>query len=140
MSIEDTITDTIIWLEGKLNNEDVLWEKGKREISEKLLEHLKEYQNSKRTLEEIEKEKKLRPFKNVIEFFKVTKSEINEVIRYRQKKNAQQVVIMINGYTNDELVIFGGTYHSLTNLFEYYEYYDNDNTQWRPFGVEEDEA
>lgn len=131
-----SIEDTIIWLESRLNSEDVLWKKGHREISEKLLEHLKEYQNAKRTLEEIEKEKKLRPYKNISEFCNETGCEEVgvDVITIRNKSSKQEYVLLYVGYS-DDTVHLGGYLITLKALFENYEFLYED--EWLPFGVEE---
>lgn len=89
-------------------------------------------------------EKKLRPFKNVEEFISILNVVLGRsMIRYRKKGAYHELVMMFSGYTNgynkkitEESVVLGSSHHSLTNLFEDYEYYDNDNSKWQPFGVE----
>lgn len=89
--------------------------------------------------------KGLRPFKSVSEFCLVTSFQIGRsLIRYRRKGDTQEFVMAFSGWTNgytkninEESVVFGGTFHSLNNLFENYEYYDNDSSEWKPFGIVE---
>ena len=81
---------------------------------------------------------KLRSFKDVEEFLRVTKIALGNAVRYRRKNSDHECVVIFDGYyTNDKLVNLGGIYYKLTDLFEYFEYYDNDNSKWKPFGVEE---
>ena len=89
--------------------------------------------------------KKLRPFKNVEEFSSALNIVVgHSAIRYRRKGTTHELVMVFSGYTNgyrkdinEESVVLGASFHSLTNLFEDYEYYDNDNSKWKPFGIEE---
>lgn len=85
-----------------------------------------------------EQANKYRPFKNVEEFVSVTRcgSLGSSILRYRHKSEHRERVMVFIGYTDDNRVVLGGTIHSLTNLFEDYEYYDNDYQEWKPFGVE----
>lgn len=81
---------------------------------------------------------KLRSFKDVEEFLRVTKIALGNVVRYRRKNSDHECVVIFDGYyTNDKLVNLGGIYYKLTDLFEYFEYYDNDNSKWCSFGMEE---
>lgn len=84
-----------------------------------------------------EEEKKLRPYKDVEELFRVNGLELGKTIRYREKGYTRECVIVLNGYTSDNLVMLGGAYRTLSELFNYYEYYDNVTSEWKPFGVEE---
>lgn len=81
-------------------------------------------------------EKKLRPYKDVEEFFEETGFELGKTIRYRKKDNNREYVVVLTGYTSDNYVTIGGAYHILQNLFDHFEYYDSDNSEWKPFGVE----
>ena len=80
---------------------------------------------------------KLRSFKDVEEFLRVTKIALGNAIRYRRKNNVRECVAIFNGYTSDGFFLLGNVYYKLTELFEYFEYYDNDNSKWKPFGMEE---
>lgn len=84
-----------------------------------------------------EEEKKLRPYKDAEELFRVNGLALGKVIRYREKGSTREYVIVLNGYTSDNLVMLGRAYHTLQELFNYYEYYDNVTSEWKPFGVEE---
>ena len=84
-----------------------------------------------------EEPEKLRSFESIEEFLRVTKIALGSVIRYRRKNNVRECVAIFNGYTSDGFFLLGNVYYKLTELFEYFEYYDNDNSKWRPFGVEE---
>ena len=80
---------------------------------------------------------KLRPFGGIGEFLKVTKIVLGNAIHYKRKNSDQECVVIFDGYTSDGLVLLGGIYYKLTDLFEYFEYYDNDNSKWCSFGMEE---
>lgn len=80
---------------------------------------------------------KLRSFKDVEEFLRVTKIVLGNAIHYKRKNSDQECVVIFDGYTSDGLVLLGGIYYKLTDLFEYFEYYDNDNSKWCSFGMEE---
>lgn len=84
-----------------------------------------------------EEPKKLRPFGGIGEFLKVTKIVLGDAIHYKRKNSDQECVVIFDGYTSDRLVLLGGIYYKLTDLFEYFEYYDNDLSMWKPFGIEE---
>ena len=84
-----------------------------------------------------EEPKKLRPFESIEEFLNVTKIVLGTAIRYRRKNSNRECVSIFIGYTNDGFFLLGNIYYKLTELFEYFEYYDNDNSKWVPFGVEE---
>ena len=84
-----------------------------------------------------EEPEKLRSFESIEEFLRVTKIALGSVIRYRRKNNVRECVAIFNGYTSDGFFLLGNVYYKLTELFEYFEYYDNDKSKWRPFGVEE---
>lgn len=87
---------------------------------------------------EKKEKKKLRPFKDVEEFFEETGLELGKTIRYRQKNNIdKECVVIVNGYTSDGYILLGGVYYKLKDLVGNYEYYDSDNSEWKPFGVEE---
>lgn len=82
-------------------------------------------------------EKKLRPYKDVEELFRVNGLALGKVIRCRNKDSIREYVIVLSGYTSDNLVMIGGAYRTLSELFNCCEYYDNDTSDWKPFGVEE---
>lgn len=84
-------------------------------------------------------EKKLRPFKDIEEFFKETGFDLGKTIRYRKKdsKDNRECVVIINGYLSDGQILLGAFYYKLEDLFNYYEYYDSDNSEWKPFGIRE---
>lgn len=84
-----------------------------------------------------EEPKKLRPFESIEEFLRVTKIALGDAIRWRRKNSDRECVEIFNGYTSDGFFLLGCIYYELTNLFEYLEYYDNDNSKWKPFGIEE---
>lgn len=85
-----------------------------------------------------EKEKKLRPYKNISEFSNETGCE--EVgtdiisISIRNKDTKHEYVLLYTGYCNNA-VHLGGMYITLKSLFNYYEFLYED--KWLPFGVGE---
>lgn len=88
--------------------------------------------------EKTEEEKKLRPYKDIEEFFDETGLDYGKTIRYRKKDDTdRECVVIINGYINDGRILLGAVYYQLDYLVKYYEYYDPYNLIWKPFGVEE---
>lgn len=92
-----------------------------------------------------EKEKKLRPFKYMSEFFDKTGFKVGEVItikRFGCDDQEYEETCVFSGYrivTNTEpqitTVVFGNnrrTFNELKNGFKYYK-----NGEWLPFGIEE---
>ena len=64
--------------------------------------------------------------------------KIKQFLKKKRKENSnREYVIVLNGYTSDDLVMLSGVYRTLQELFNYYEYYDNYTSEWKPFGVEE---
>lgn len=87
---------------------------------------------------EKKEKKKLRPFKDVEEFFEETGLELGKTIRYRKKDDTdRECVFLINGYINDGRILLGSVSYQLDYLVKYYEYYDIGTSKWKPFGVEE---
>ena len=84
-------------------------------------------------------EKKLRPFKDIEEFFKETGLALGETIRYRKKGNRDNIecVVILNGYLTDGQILLGVVYYKVESLYNCFEYYDSDNSEWKPFGIEE---
>ena len=94
--------------------------------------------------EEEPKEKKLRKFKSIDEFYAITGLKIGEVVRMKRFGNyTYYETSILNGvrvYTDPEFnnkieVIFGSLSRSFKELFENFKYYKNG--QWSRFGVEE---
>ena len=92
---------------------------------------------------EEEKEKILRPFKDVIEFRTVTGRGIGGVITYKKKDNDAEYTVLINGYVrlNDNVlgIYLGRRSYTLKELRDDYLYLhiDVSSSEWKPFGVEE---
>lgn len=82
-------------------------------------------------------EKELRPFNDIKEFLNETKKQVGASIRYRNINNCLENVMLFNGYTNNELVLFGIEFFTFKELFDRFEYFDNDTKEWKRFGVEE---
>lgn len=84
----------------------------------------------------VKKEKKYRPY-TLEEFF----NEGFEVVVFRHKNDdSLEYHVCYNGYVKYDngvyLIVFGNKLYSLNELFENYEYLDDDG-KWKPFGVEE---
>ena len=94
-------------------------------------------------IEEEPKEKTLRPFKTIDEFFNVTGFKVGDIVQIKRfgNLNYEETAILtsIRLYTVGAFhridVIFGGSARPLSDLFKHYKYYKND--EWLPFGVEE---
>ena len=95
-------------------------------------------------IEEEPKEKKLRKFKSIDEFYAITGLKIGEVVRMKRFGNyTYYETSILNGvrvYTDPEFnnkmeVIFGSLSRSFKELFENFKYYKNG--KWLRFGVEE---
>ena len=90
-------------------------------------------------VEEEPKQKTLRPFKSIEEFFNVTGFTIGEVVQIKNFVGYKyEETAILNGfrvYTNETYVIFGAGSRSFDELFKHYKYYKN--SKWLRFGVEE---
>ena len=66
---------------------------------------------------------------------------IGDLIRFRRKNEHNfEICTMYMGYRRKNggvNVLLGNNYYSLQDLFEDYEWYDNDSHTWEMFGVEE---
>ena len=89
------------------------------------------------------KEKKLRPFKSMEEFFNVTGFEIGDVVQIKKFGNytydERSIFSGVRVYIDEEFhrkdAIFGASTHSFDELFKHFKYYKNG--KWCRFGVEE---
>ena len=89
------------------------------------------------------KEKKLRPFKSMEEFFNVTGFEIGDVVKIKKFGNytytERSIFSGVRVYIDEEFhrkdAIFGASTHSFDELFKHFKYYKNG--KWLRFGVEE---
>ena len=85
------------------------------------------------------KEKKLRPFKSMEEFFNATGFEIGDVVQIKNfvgyKYEEKSVINGFRVYTNETYAMFGAGLRSLDELFTHYKYLKNN--EWHRFGVEE---
>lgn len=94
-----------------------------------------------------ERPKKLRPFTSTYEFTQATGCDIGDVITIRRLDGKFEESCVVNGYRycldadpskpGVVYITLGAFRYSLQELFEYFEYYDNDNSKWKPFGIEE---
>lgn len=90
---------------------------------------------------EEEKEKILRPFKDVIEFRTVTGRGIGGVITYKKKNNDAEYTVLINGYVrlNDNVlgIYLGRRSYTFKELRDDYLYLhvDASSSEWKPFGI-----
>lgn len=89
-----------------------------------------------------EKEKKLRPFKSIIEFGRETGcEELGDKITIRSINGDFDEECIFNGYrimhNNDQtiIIILGGIFHTFQELKEGYLY--SKAGEWHPFGIEE---
>lgn len=83
-----------------------------------------------------EKEKKMRPYKDVAEFSNETGCEVlgDDYITIRNKKDKQEKVLLYTGYS-DTAVHLGAYLITFNSLFSDYEFlYDN---EWVEFSIEE---
>lgn len=84
-----------------------------------------------------EKEKNLRPFKNIDEFCNETGCEVvgEDLITIRNKNTKKDYVLFFVGYSDDE-VHLGGYVLTFADLLKNYEYALN-SFEWLPLGIEE---
>lgn len=86
-----------------------------------------------------EKEKILRPFKDVNEFRTTIGCAIGNVITYKKKNNDAEYTVLFNGYVrlNDNVlgIYLGRRSYTLKELKDDYLYLRVN--EWKPFGVEE---
>ena len=94
-------------------------------------------------VEEEPKEKTLRPFKSLEEFFNVTGFKVGDVVQIKRfgNLNYEETAILtsIRYYTDGSYhrieICFGSTARSLSDLFKCCKYFKNG--EWKGFGVEE---
>lgn len=92
---------------------------------------------------EEEKERILRPFKDIKEFRTVTGRGIGGVITYKKKDSDAEYTVLINGYVrvNDNIlgIYLGRRSYTFKELKDDYLYLHADITssEWKPFGMEE---
>lgn len=86
-----------------------------------------------------EKEKILRPFKDVNEFIITLGRAIGNVITYKKKDSDAKYTVLFNGYVriNDNVlgIYLGRRSYTLEELKDDYLYLHAD--EWKPFGIEE---
>ena len=85
------------------------------------------------------KEKTLRAFKSIDEFFNFTGFKIGDVVQIKNfvgyKYEEKSVINGFRVYTNETYVIFGAGSRSFDELFSHFKYYKNG--KWHRFGIEE---
>ena len=85
------------------------------------------------------KEKKLRPFNSIEEFFAETGFVIGNVIHVKNVGNypytEKSIFCGFRVYKNETYIIFGAGSRSFDELFKHFKYYKNG--KWCRFGVEE---
>ena len=90
-------------------------------------------------VEEEPKQKTLRPFKSIDEFFNVTGLKIGEIVKIKNFGNypytEKSIFCGFRVYTNETYIIFGAGSRSFDELFGHYKYFKNGD--WLSFGVEE---
>ena len=90
-------------------------------------------------VEEEPKQKTLRPFKSIDEFFSVTGFKIGDVVKIKNFVGYKyEEASILNGfrvYTDETYVIFGAGSRSFDELFKHFKYYKN--CKWCRFGIEE---
>ena len=90
-------------------------------------------------VEEEPKQKTLRAFKSIEEFFNVTGFKVGDVVKIKNfvgyKYNEKSILNGFRVYTNETYVIFGSGSRSFDELFMHFKYYKNG--EWLRFGVEE---
>ena len=90
-------------------------------------------------IEEEPKQKKLRPFKSIEEFYAETGFVIGKVVQIKNFGNyPYDEKSIVNGsrvYKNETYVFFGASSRPLTELFKHFKYLKNN--EWHRFGVEE---
>lgn len=86
-----------------------------------------------------EKEKKLRPFKDIEEFRRKIGCAVGNVITYKKKNSGIEYSVLFHGYAriNDNVagIYLGRRSYTLKELRDNYHYYNAG--EWLPFGVEE---
>ena len=94
---------------------------------------------SKAVFIEEPKEKKLRSFNSIDEFFNVTGFKVGDVVKIKNfvgyKYTEKSILNGFRVYTNETYAIFGSSSRSLDELFKHFKYYKNG--KWWRFGVEE---
>ena len=92
-----------------------------------------------RNIEEEPKQKTLRAFKSIDEFFAVTGFTIGDVVKIKNFVGYKyEETSILNGfrvYTDETYAIFGAGSRSFDELFKHFKYYKN--SKWLRFGVEE---
>lgn len=87
-------------------------------------------------------EPKIRPFKDIEEFRRTLGWAVGDTITYKKKDRDTEYSMLFSGYAlakdGDVLIYLGAKYYVLKELCDDYLYYRNG--EWKPFGVEEDEA
>ena len=90
-------------------------------------------------VEEEPKQKKLRQFKSIEEFFAVTDFKIGDVVQIKNfvgyKYEEKSILNGFRVYTNETYLIFGSSSRSFDELFSHFKYFKNG--KWCRFGVEE---
>ena len=85
------------------------------------------------------KQKTLRAFKSIDEFFSVTGFTIGDVVKIKNfvgyKYEERSILNGFRVYTNETYAIFGSGSRSFDELFAHFKYYKN--SKWCRFGVEE---
>lgn len=94
-----------------------------------------------------EKEKKLRPFKDIKEFFEETGLDLGKVITYRPKESNAKIKAIVVGaieyiesqFPEKDLISiqFSNKSYSPDELLKYFVYLDPQTNKWHPFGIEE---
>ena len=94
---------------------------------------------SKAVFIEEPKEKKLRSFNSIDEFFNVTGFKVGDVVKIKNfvgyKYTEKSILNGFRVYTNETYLIFGSGSRSFDELFMHFKYYKNG--EWLRFGVEE---
>ena len=90
-------------------------------------------------VEEEPKQKTLRAFKSIEEFFNVTGFKVGDVVKIKNfvgyKYTEKSILNGFRVYTNETYLIFGSGSRSFDELFMHFKYYKNG--EWLRFGVEE---
>ena len=90
-------------------------------------------------VEEEPKQKTLRAFKSIEEFFNITGFTIGDVVKIKNFVGYKyEETSILNGfrvYTDETYAIFGAGSRSFDELFKHYKYYKNG--KWCRFGIEE---
>lgn len=87
----------------------------------------------------VEEPKKLRPFKDMREFFDTTGFDIGQIVHIKKDVGIEfEETTIFNGYrtdTDNTFIIFGFQAHDFEQLMEFFKFYRDG--KWCPFGVEE---